>query len=356
MNGIHITDITKYMDNLKEKHTKYEIQSSSGAYARDKVSKSNNDTDSGSADDRGSQPKQRQPPSSEDESLHVVIDRRVDKVFRSDKSAAGGGEAKSVSHSRSPDRAAAIKAGGVSPNKVIKLSSPRIVKRKLSADKTGRSGSKERQSSPCSRFAGDAGTLKVSAPGGGILKRTLSPACSFDKHQPGAQPPFRSLSPHSSFDDRSPEVLLVRGASGAYQTYCVPPYQPVAPCHDRKRSLSAHSSFIRTDSHEPECRHQAYEYQRRDGGSPEPGASKRLSKSLERSSPQPRHRSMYYSISPSRIYHADMPVRSQSLENSTLRSASQASDEFVSSRSNESLLRSHEYPTCVECLYQRKPS
>lgn len=357
-NGIELTDITKYMDNLKEKHSIYETHSDRSNGARG--GKSNRlgtvDTDSGSADDRETvsfAQKQQTTQSSEDESLHVAIDKRVDKLFRSEKKPSASHENKSISHSRSPERG--NKSGGVSPVKIIKLSSPRIVKRKLSAEKSSRSNSKERQTSPCSRHVVDAGILKPSsAPTAGILKRTMSPASSFDRHQLSAQHSLCSLSPNSSFDGRSPEVLLVRGPSGAYQTYCVPQYHSVSPVHDRKRSLSAHSSFIRTDSYEPECRHQTVEYSRRES-SPDYGRGKRLSKSLERSTAQPRNRSMYYSISPPRIYHADMPVRSQSLENSTIRNASANADIFPS-RSNESLLRFHEYPTCVECLYQRKPS
>lgn len=362
-NGIEITDIAKYMDNLKEKHSRHD----------DKQFDSNRRTDStkkllksGSSCDAGGETsddcKETKQPSSEDESMHVVIDRRIDKIFKGDKMAkvVEHVEVANVSHSRSPDRNGS-KSATSAPIKIIKLNSPRPMKRKLSSEKSSRSNSRERQSSPGARRPAESGIskpqLSSSAPTGGILKRNVSPMHSghyLDTF--GHQLSTSSLSPHNSFDDRSPEVLLVRRPSGSYQSYCIPKYYCVSPCDDRKRSLSAHSSFIRSQPSDSECySHRPYDYYRR-SNSPDYERGKRLSKSLERTTTPARPTSMYYCPQNAHgMSYPDAPIRSQSLENALMMNA-RAQGERYSSRSNDSLMQFQDFPTCVECLYQRKPS
>lgn len=332
--------------------------------------------------------------SSEEEQSMVVIDTKVDKIFKGEKpvtkieavarKTSNKSPRSSISMSRSPDR---NKSNGNSPIKIIKIKSPRnsVDSGKRLSVSISRDNSKERSPdrhrSISPRRSSEGGILKVFMPtsktdpiltsggsgSGGILKRnnspcsksrspertqayrkSLSPGTSFESRSPDRN----RLSPHSSFDRRSPDR---RSPDGRYPDYASSRYMYRSPRssfesrsperdRDRKRSLSAHSSFDKSKSPEPYYHHyysspHAYQSPERQG--------KRLSKSLERQSSRESNGSYRYGLSPERIYRIG-PTRSQSAENALKLSIDE-------SRSNEFLNRFLEQPTCVECLYQRKP-
>lgn len=315
--------------------------------------------------------------------------------------------------SHSPDRS---RSTGTSPVRIIKIKSPRNSvsdsgSKRLSVS-SSRDSSKDRspdrrEVSP--RRSSEGGILKRSlspkppetyvAPSSsssyssstssmGILKRSQSPifksrspdrnSCMRKSLSPGNSIDSRA-SPRGSIDSRSPDrhrlhiqddcysshggsfesrssepnldiprsVLKTRSGShqGSFDSR-----SPDRNTAQRKRSLSAHSSLEKSKSPEPYYHHYYQFYQeQQQQNSPDP--KHRLSKSLERtSSKESAASSSYrYGLSPERIYRIGPPVRSQSAENAYLK-------QYEVARSNESLTKSIEHPTCVECLYQRKPS
>lgn len=407
-----ICDIAQYMANLKEKHMQSEIHliesnlDQKRSYLQSNGDVKHMDTDQESSSVSFDEPcnrSQQMTQSSEDESSLIVIDKRVDKVFRGEKAERAEknpelmpkcilkSPRQSIQMSHSPDR---IKSMGNSPVKIIKVkTSPRgSVDSKRHSVSLSRDNSRERynDSNLASQYgshlrrASDGGILKnmlLSSPlepsmfTGGILKRscspmskskspdrkagtslrkTLSPCTSFDSRSSDRT----QISPHSSFDARSPDR---RSNDSCYSDRGYPKgnmqlrsnqssFDSRSPDRDsHRRSLSAHSSFIKSKS--PEAYYQycyPYDYQRQ--VLPE-RKGKRVSKSLERSSSQSSSNAYRYNLSPENIYHiGNVPSRSHSAEYAIIK------HDYNVSRSNDSLTRSIEQPTCVECLYQRKPS
>lgn len=389
-----ICDIAQYMANLKEKHFESEQQfehssSGGGGINRDRSSLSRAKSIDTTADiesrSDGNGKSDNVKPSSEEEDLNIVIDRRVDKVFRSEKNAAKEPDTRhtlksprqSIHVIHSPDR-----NRGLSPIKIIKVKSPRgsMDSGKRTSVSLSRDNSRERQTTLGRvRRASEGGILKtiysnetptVSA---GILKRTASPKpksperqsslCSRKSLSPGtsfdSRSPDRWLSPHSSFDNRSPDR---RSSESCYADLDFRHYhkqdhirsnqssfESRSPECDRKRSLSAHSSFMvppAPSTHEIQYQYYPNECQM-PPRSPE-RKGKRLSKSLERAPSKDVYYSYRSGLSPERIYRIGLPARSQSAENGLIRNG------VLLTRSNESLARSLEHPTCVECLYQQR--
>lgn len=382
-----ICDIVQYMANLKEKHLESQrmetqnAEQSNPATIQSESSSELADPPNPSSDSSANQM------SSEEEMSMVVIDTKVDKIFKSEKPGskieavvkkANKSPRSSICLSRSPDR---NKSNGSSPIKIIKIKSPRnsVDSGKRLSVSISRDNSKERSPdryrSMSPRRSSEGGILKVFLPnsrtdpaltsGGGILKRnsspsnktrsperthpyrkSLSPGTSFESRSPDRN----RLSPHSSFDRRSPDR---KSPDSRYPEYSTPKYtrssrssfESRSPERDRKRSLSAHSSFDKSKSPEPYYHYyysNPYAYQ-----SPE-RQGKRMSKSLERQSSRDSSGSYRYGLSPERIYRIG-PIRSQSAENALKQSSEHG-------RSNELINRFIEQPTCVECLYQRKPA
>lgn len=321
--------------------------------------------------------------SSEDERPAVVIDKRVDKVFRRDKvnqKPDTKSTHKNIQQSKSPDR---NKLSGSSPIKIVKIRSPR---NSLDADAVilTRGNSRDRSISPKTRRTSETGITKTvdGVPSGGILKRNSSPSVRKLQSSPDRQssPSIsrRSLSPRTSFESRSPDRAHFSMHSRSFDTYTTErkpvesyyadlsfarspskkqqiysnqsSFESKSPVRDRKRSLSAHSTFNKSLSPEPSLQYY-YGYDNQHSHSAE-RAKKRVSKSLERCSSKDSNGSYRYGYSPERIYHIDQPIRSHSAESPYTKQ----SGSVLMSRSNESLTRLIEHPTCIECLYQRKPS
>lgn len=385
-----ICDIAQYMANLKEKHMESEQKLESGASGRGKSCLSRGkstetDVESGT-DDSGKNQTDKLKLSSEEEDLsHIVIDKRVDKVFKGDKTAIKEPENRrqtlksprqSIQLIHSPDR-----SSGLSPIKIIKVKSPRgsMDSGKRTSVSLSRDNSRERPTSGRVRRASEGGILKTMyandtpAISGGILKRSISPKpksperqsslCSRKSLSPGtsfdSRSPDRWLSPHSSFDNRSPDR---RSSESCYADLDFrhfhknghirsnqSSFESRSPECDRKRSLSAHSSFM-----PPRNMHEMQQYQyypndcRANSRSPDRSKGKRLSKSLERAPSKEVYYTYRSGLSPERIYRIGLPIRSQSADNGIIRNG------LILTRSNESLARSLEHPTCVECLYQQR--
>lgn len=403
---------------------------------------------------------------------HVVIDKKVDKVFKSKSSdkipktskspsnGSNGSSSTSTSSSKtkpiksprqsiyiSPDRS---KSQGSSPVRIIKIKSPRTSLsdqgKRLSVG-SSRDSSQDRLSSgrrtPSPRRSSDgAGILKRSAsPSGGILKRPPSPSkakspdrsclkklapshdCSIESLSPHISPrnsveylsPDRSTcnmcqhhSPRNSFDSRSSEPNLdlprsaLKSPRGSFDSRS--PDRNLGG--SRKRSASAHANI---DNGEKTKGGEAY-YQyypiydnrtcsdhyvsvRRDSVN-RSDSNRRVSKSLERSlSRDSTTSSSYrYGVSPEHIYAINSsdssgPIRSQSAENAfasyrhEAAAAAVAADQYYhySPQSNATPIPTNpygiyhepqcphdrpykmsssapEHTTCMDCLYQKRPS
>lgn len=312
----------------------------------------------------------------------------------------------SIELSRSPDRS---KSTGSSPVKIYRVKTPKdsldidrlTVIKQSSRDKSPET-EKGRRHSPSQRRSSEAGILKRSLSPKtdkdgvpvGILKRSaspnkarspdgirksLSPCSSFDIRSPntGLSPrgsicesrsPDRmgsrlcvqsSVSPRGSFDSRSPDRgydhprLLVRNNSPRSS------FESRSPDRGRRSlSASARSSF---DSQRSSERYYKYSpYPSFECSSPERDP-KRPSKSLDRS---PRNTSPYgnappYYLPPDpRYFRQDSAGSQRSYSDETIIARPAYPDYPPSSGfSADSLHRLPvEHPTCVECLYSRKPS
>ncbi|KAL9903951.1 guanine nucleotide exchange factor still life isoform 1-T1 [Glossina fuscipes fuscipes] len=417
-------------------------------------------------------------------SYHVIIDKKVDKVFKSKSTeklqkpsktnlnGKGGNlgrisdKSKLVKSPRqsiyiSPDRS---KSQGSSPVRIIKIKSPRT---SLSEQGKRLSVNSSRDSSQDRLFNGHRtqSSRRASEGGGGILKRSSSPSasilklpsspskskspdrsclkkptlthdCSIESLSPHISPhnsveylsPERfsgtgingsgtgglSLclrhSPRSSFDSRSSEPNLdiprpaLKSPRGSFDL------RPLERGSDvgRKRSLSAHGSFDYEEQTETYYKYYPiYDNRtcsdhfvpvtvtRRDGresGRPE-AARHSSTKSLERSLSRDSHASSShyrYGISPERVYGINTmdlsagPIRSQSAENtfaqyrqemgnSAAAAAAAAAAAVEHCYYNTGRLLQHEsqcphdrpyqmsssapeHTTCIDCLYQKKPS
>lgn len=393
--GHTLYDIAQYMAKLKENHMESELRKTESNDVGREGSGIAADTSSAdtTADEanKGEESTCGVPvvQSSEDERPVVMIDKRVDKVFRSEKvNKSADSNQKSdpkphhpkIQQSRSPDR---NKLYGSSPIKIVKIRSP---KNSLDADVIlTRSNSRDRSISPKARRTSEAGVSKLAdaVPTGGILKRNPSPSVrkpprSSPDRQSSPSYSRQSLSPGTSFDSRSPDrnhfpmqsrsfdtyqserkpvesyyadLSFARSPTKKYQIYSTQSsFESKSPVRDRKRSLSAHSTFNKSLSPEPSFQYY-YGYENQHSHAIERG-KKRASKSLERCSSKDSNGSYRRGYSPERIYHINHPIRSHSAENPYTKQGSGV----LMSRSNESLTRLIEQPTCIECLYQRKPS
>lgn len=300
----------------------------------------------------------------------------------------------------SPDRS---KSTGNSPIRIIKVKSPRnsidsgkclSVSRDNSKDRSPDRHSGRQSVSP--RRSSEGGILKrtaspkptsstdnygtiVSSSSSSILKRSPSPSnrkCLSPGNSIDLRSPDRNrLSPHSSFDCRSPDRRTSYQQPTSYsepnlempRSALKSPYSSFeSRSPDRSgphmRSLSAHSSLDKSKS--PDLYSYPYNYQYYGSAATSPqrattatAATKyqqRQSKSLDRTSSKDSNSSggaYRYGLSPERVYHIE-PSRSQSAENA----AAYLRYEMAAARSNESITKSIEHPTCVECLYSRKPS
>ncbi|XP_017493149.1 PREDICTED: protein still life, isoforms C/SIF type 2 isoform X3 [Rhagoletis zephyria] len=398
---------------------------------------------------------------------HIIIDKKVDKVFKSkpsekaQKSSSGssnsiastGTKSKTTKSPRqsihiSPDRS---KSQGSSPVRIIKIKSPRSSVseqgKRLSAS-SSRDSSADRLSSgrrtPSPRRSSEgSGILKrPTSPAAGILKpppspskskspdrsclKKLAPAhdCSVESLSPHISPrdsiehlsPDRAStslcqrhSPRSSFDSRSSEPTLdiprssLKSPRGSFES------RSPDRC-SRKRSQSAHGSFETGQRAAALAASEAY-YQyypiydnqtcsdhyisaattgmQRDAGT-STTSTRRLSKSLERStSRESTTSSSYrYGVSPERIYTINTmgtgPLRSQSAENAFERYAYDPhtgqhyqvqARESATAAPPAAFMYSHEpqcpheriaayqlsssapeYTTCIDCMYQKRPS
>lgn len=404
---------------------------------------------------------------------HVVIDKKVDKVFKSkssekpQKSSSGSssstcsGMSKTSKGTKSPRQSIYIspdrsKSQGSSPVRIIKVKSPRTSisdqgSKRLSVSRDSsqdRLSSGRRTPSPRRASEGGGGILKrTSSPAPGILKPPQSPCkarspdrsclkkltpshdCSIESLSPHLSPrnsvehlsPDRAgascyrHSPRSSFDSRCSEPNLdiprsvLKSPRGSFESRSPDRYGVI----NRKRSMSAHGSFetgqrpaaepyyhyypiydnqtcsdhyvaaapttsMRHESAGPPIVHQT---------SSSSSNNRRLSKSLERStSRESTTSSSYrYGVSPERIYTINNmsgfgagPIRSQSAENAFARYGyDPMSGQHVhqpqhhsyqhepqcphdSSRSNSSYVplssSAPEHNTCIDCLYQKRPS
>lgn len=385
-------DIAQYMANLKENHMESEVQRADSKDTDHSTVGDTSDAETTPTDGTsklgGSASGAAIVQSSEDERSAVVIDKRVDKVFKSDKGAKSTESNhkqeskplhKTIQQSRSPDR---NKLSGSSPIRIVKIRSPR---NSLDAEAVilTRGNSRDRSISPKARRTSEPGASKAGdgmPVSGGILKRNSSPGVRNSRSSPDRRtsPSIsrQSLSPRTSFESRSPDRNLHATHSRSFDTYTsdrkpvesyyadlsfarspIKKYQMYSnqssfesksPVRDRKRSLSAHSSFNKSISPEPNYQ---YYYESQHPHSAE-RAKKRVSKSLERSSSKDSNGSYRRGYSPERIYHIAQPIRSHSAESPYTK----PSGGILMSRSNESLTRLIEQPTCIECLYQRKPS
>lgn len=251
-------------------------------------------------------------------------------------------------------------------------------------------------SSSADRF-GCGYTRRSLSPGHSIDSR--SPRASIDSRSPDRQPHrlyiqhdhrLGSFSPQSSFDSRASEPNLdlaappgvssstatTKGRSPAYSDR-----SPDRSASSRKRSLSAHSSLEKSRHSEPYYHHyyQLFQQQQQMQQQQQLAAERkhqRQSKSLERTGSKDSTTStgssyQYGGGHHTPVYHVDggsvSVTRSQSAENAYLRYGAPVDgggygvsyiggDGSEGMRSNESLARAIEQPTCVECLYQRKPS
>lgn len=420
-------DIAKYMANLKEKHLESQQQQAADSSlspepqtiventiitAAEVSSPPRHESDSS---DRTTERSEEDSEDNTSSSMNViVIDKKVDKVFKSksEKSSKTGESSKKSSSSKSPRSSIHLshspdrsKSQGSSPVRIIRVKSPKSSsdqEKRLSVS-LSRDSSQDRLSggrrTPSPRRASEGGILKrpqsprnvgilkpsqspckARSPERSCLKKQLTPSsheCSTESRSPHLSPrssveylsPDRSSScrhhgqytPRSSFDSRCSESNLdvprpaIRSPRGSFDYRADTDRQN----GNRKRSLSAHGSFDTTRSKSPEPHYQyypIYDHPRPPTNGQYSGSYKpRLSKSLERStSRESTSSSTYrYGVSPEHIYTIDSgPIRSQSAENAFAKYGSA----YDSARSNESLARALEHPTCVECLYQRKPS
>lgn len=306
----------------------------------------------------------------------------------------------------SPDCA---RSTGTSPVRIIKIRSPRnsvtdVNGKRLSArrDSSKDRSPDRRDVSP--RRQTDGGILKRSLspkpdampPAMGILKRCRSPTPQsgsadrssgngYTRRSLSAGLSMESHSSRGSIDSRSPDRSRLYSREQFQSPTCSFESRASEPNLDiprsvlksgrhrgsfdsrspdkssRKRSLSAHSSLDKSQPSEPYYHHyyQLYQQQQQQMQQMSPDRQQRLSKSLERSGSKESttsNGSYRYGLSPERIYQIGPVVRSQSAENACLRQDSTNSSRYDMSHSNESLTKSIEHPTCVECLYQRKPS
>lgn len=289
-----------------------------------------------------------------------------------------------LTHS-SPDRS---KSTGSSPIRIIKIKSPRnsIDSGKclsVSRDNSKERSPEKRRQSISPRRSSEGGILKrscspkppssdscgsVTSSNSSILKRSPSPSnrkCLSPGNSIDLRSPDRNrLSPHSSFDCRSPDRRTHTSYSepnlemprSALKNSPYSSFESRSP--DRSgahmRSLSAHSSLDKSKSPDMYSYPYNYQYYGSAATSPQRNA-KRQSKSLDRTSSKDSNSSggaYRYGLSPERVYHME-PARSQSVENAA---ACLRYEMAAAARSNESLTKSIEHPTCVECLYSRKPS
>lgn len=407
-------DIAKYMANLKMKHMEseqfeIELETTNQDDTTESSDSAQKSCDQPQSDDSGGSGGSGE--SANSNCSPVVLDSKVDKASKKSERQRSKSEHKtgcttptanknstlrspSSTHlsSHSPDRS---RSTGTSPVKIIKIRSPRnsIVdtsgrrlnvsreslkdrspdRREVSPRRASEGGILKRSSSPkpppvpahSSGLMSSSCSSTTSMSSMGILKRSQSPIFKSRSPEPDR---YHSLQPDSgsycssragSFDSRAsepnldiPRSALKNGRAGSCSQQGS--FESRSPDRSgRQRSLSAHSSMDKSRSPEPyDHYYQIYQHQMQQQHSPE--RKQRLSKSLERSGSKDYVESGTYGrygLSPERIYRIGPTPRSQSAEN-----AFHKYGNYDMMRSNESLSKSIEQPTCVECLYQRKPS
>lgn len=408
-------DIAKYMANLKEKHMESEqlvvqVDDQPSVEHKIEVIEIGSDTEkptidiisgSGSSSNSSKSKSRRQSVVEKhtDEITVVIIDDNLDACSRSSspktkspKSPKSKTEqthkhtlktqSKSSHMSHSPDRS---KSTGSSPIKIIKVKSPRSSIDSGKCLSLSRDSSKERSpdrqhrhstSSSSPRRLSEGGILKRSSspkpdvihyrrspsPNSkvieGCVRQSLSHGSSIDSRSPDRH----RLSPHGSFDSRSPDrrpYIPTTSSEPNLDSSRSAMKSPRGSFDSRSpdrgphmRSLSAHSSLDKSRS--PDHYYQQYfQYYEPNSPTQRHQTHKRQSKSLERTSSRDSSvgGGYRYGLSPERVYRMESN-RSHSSENTAY--MKHAMD--MAARSNESLARSIEHPTCVECLYQRKPS
>lgn len=365
-----ICDIAKYMANLKEKHMESELKLDLNkvkhriSYSTNKGNSTETDVESGTDDvnkptTSNSYINNNKQSSEDDEHSTVVIDKRVDKIFKSDKTTMKEPDVKrtlkpsrqTIQLINSPDRG----NRSISPIKIIKIKSPHSSldgHGKRNSVSLSRDNSRERQTSGRIRRASEGGILMKpqyninsnemcstdTQSMIGILKHSISPK-SKSPERKSSLSSRKSLSPGTSFDSKSPDYYRLSPYSS---------FESRSPEFDRKRSLSAHSNFMPSTQQLHETQYKYYPHGYYYSRSPERKGKQRLSKSLERNTQKDGYYSYHSGLSPERVYQIGVPIRSHSAENGLTRNA------IFLSRSNESLARSIEHPTCVECLYQQR--
>lgn len=387
-------NIAQYMENLKEKHLEYVELDFSKKPLPPPVPSLKELTRDGSSDAAASttETSQTSDESPAEDSKQPIVDRKVDKVFSSGERRKSGSltpkedgsqtpkkilksPRQSIELSRSPDRS---KSQGNSPVKIYRVKTPKdsLDVERLTVVRQG-SRDKSPDSKGSSRRSSETGILKRSLSPKtdkenvpiSILKRSASP--NNKSHSPD-RPIRKSLSPCNSFDMRSPKSgLSPRGSVCSPDRYgrlyvqnSLSPHSSFdrSPdrCYDhawgtrgfdrspergrRSLSASARSSFESNRSSEHYYRqhspYQSFEY------SPD-RESRRASKSLERSPKGSFEQNPYAAIYADRLPY----VRQERSYSDETILASRPCAPDCASLSSETLR-----PTCVECLYARKPS
>lgn len=371
----------------------------------------------------------------------VVIDKKVDKVFKAKSperaTAAAGAKPKSGKRQSiyiSPDR---CKSQGSSPVRIIKIKSPRNSvsdQGKRLSICSSRENSQDRLSggrrtpSPRRSSEGGGGILKHTSPGAGILKPPASPAKSKSpdrsclkkggaSHVCAMEPTTTTLSPRisprGSVDHLSPDRASIcqrHSPRSSFDSHGGSDHNLDVPYGgsggSRKRSMSAHGSFETGNKPHAQETYQYYPVYDNQTCSDHyvaaaPTTSRygsgngrsRLSKSLERSTSRDSTTtsSSYrpYGVSPERNYvvYSSGPLRSQSAENTFSqpiydalpRQAPQQYMPMVSYMQDMDMgygqppppscphdpaqqavyqlsSSAPEYTTCIDCLYQKRPS
>ncbi|XP_043071623.1 protein still life, isoform SIF type 1 isoform X10 [Drosophila grimshawi] len=370
----------------------------------------------------------------------VVIDKKVDKVFKTKSperptGSSTGSKPKSGSRSRqsiyiSPDR---CKSQGSSPVRIIKIKSPRqsiSEQGKRLSICSSRDNSQDRLSggrrTPSPRRSSEGGgILKHTTPASGILKPPASPAKSKSPDRSCLKKGGPShvcettlsprISPRGSVDHLSPDRASIchrHSPRSSFDSHGGSDHNLDVPYASRKRSMSAHGSFEtgninKGNTQEPYQYYPVYDNQTCSDHyvAAAPTTSRytssgnnrsRLSKSLERSTSRDSTTtsSSYraYGVSPERpsyVVYSSGPLRSQSAENTFSqpiydalpRQAPQQYMPMINYMQEMEMMgydaplpqqpppscpheqaayqmssSAPEYTTCIDCLYQKRPS
>ncbi|KAL7732518.1 hypothetical protein ACLKA6_019157 [Drosophila palustris] len=337
----------------------------------------------------------------------VVIDKKVDKVFRPKAPEKLAGRSKSGKRQSiyiSPDRS---KSQGSSPVRIIKIRSPR---NSVSEQGKRRDNSQDRLSS------GSGSHTTTSGGGGGILKPPASPAKSkspdrscLKKGGPSHVCHVESSLSLSPRDHLSPDRGLScqrHSPRSSFDSHGSSEHNLDVNYGGRKRSMSAHGSF--ETGHKAGQGQETYQYypvydnqtcsDHYVAAAPTSSRQSRLSKSLERSTSRDSSSHRPYGVSPERSYvvYSSGPLRSQSAENTFSQQQQPIYDALPPRQAPQQYMpmvsympdmdmdmgmdmgvgmgmgygpschheqagyqlssSAPEYTTCIDCLYQKRPS